>query len=127
MKLKYLLFGVIAFPLLSCEPIDDCTKEEFATSIIYNFPDSLAAGTGYDLSIHYIIENSCGSFVEFSDSIYGTTTQIKTKLLYEGCNCSLQFVEDSNTYYLVHDSAGIYTYEFLVGDSDFDSYVLTVY
>lgn len=127
MKLKYLFIVVGAFLMFSCEPIDDCTEEEFASSIIYNFPDSLAAGTSYDLSIHYIIENSCGSFVEFTDSVFGNTTQVKAKLIYEGCNCSLQFQEDSSTYHIAHDSAGIYTYKFLVGTSDYDSYMLTVY
>ena len=125
LKFLYIIAGVTL--LWSCEPIDDCTEEENASSIIYSFPDSLQVGTPYDLKIHYILENSCGSFLEFKDTTYDNTTEIKAVLLYEGCNCSLQFEEDSSSYSILHDQPGNYTYKFLVGATDYDSYTLTVF
>lgn len=123
----YLSIFILAFVIQSCQPITEvCEEEKDASAIIYTFPDSIYAGVGYDLSVHYIIENSCGTFLAFDDSVYDNTTEVKVRLNYEGCNCNLNFVEDSMNYTLFQDTAGYYNYKFYVGNTDFDSYILKV-
>ena len=101
--------------------------EKYASAIVFDFPDSLHTGTTHELKIQYIIENSCGSFVEFEDTVIGDVTEVKIKTLYEGCNCTLEFVEEERFYPIKQDSAGSYVYKFWVSETEFDTYWLEVY
>lgn len=128
MKLKYLT-GFFVFVLLTgCDDIEKaCTEDKYGSAIVYDFPDSVKAGTTLDLKVAYILENSCGSFTEFEEHVMGDTTEVRVKLLYEGCSCNLQFKEDSSYYPLKQDAAGTYFYKFYLGESDYDTYSLDVY
>jgi len=76
----------------------------------------------HPLKVSYILENSCGSFVEFeNEKACKKTIDVKLKLLYEGCNCDLEFFD------LKQDSAGTYTYKFFLDEKKFDAYNLEVY
>lgn len=124
---RLIVFFLIAAGTFSCQQITDvCEEDKEASSIIYSFPDSIYVSTPYYLSIHYIVENSCGDLLAFKDSTYGATTEIKTMMHYEGCNCNLSFTEDSSIYVIQHDTTGEYTYKFYVGNGDFDTYLLKV-
>lgn len=127
MKVKYIFILVAMFVLLACEETKVCMNDDAASSIIYDFPDSIPAAYSYDLMIHYVIENSCGSFLEFDDTAYGNVVEITTMLRYEGCNCALEFVEDSASYQMLHDTAGTFLYKFSIGESDFDTHSVLVY
>src|SRR5688500_6210250 len=110
---------------VSCDKVEACKEDKYAAAVVYDFTDRLLVGTTHDLKIHYIIENSCGSFVEFEDTlIYAadTITQVKIKTLYEGCNCTLEFKEEEQFYPLVQNTPGTYHYKFWLSDTDFDSY-----
>ncbi len=127
MNLKYISLFATLFTFLSCEEPNICQNDEVASSIIYSFPDSIPAAAMHDLKIHYLIENSCGSFLEFDDTAYGNIVEVTTMLRYEGCNCALEFVEDSMSYQIQHDTAGTFLYKFSIGESDFDTHSLLVY
>lgn len=127
MDRKYISLLLLAFTFLACEDPNDCLEDESASSIVYSFPDSIPATIPFDLKIHYVIENSCGSFLEFDDTAYNNVVQIKTMLRYEGCNCDLQFVEDSMSYQMLHDTVGTFLYKFSIGETDFDTHSLIVY
>lgn len=122
------LIVLLAISFFSCEEIEDsCKESKTASALIYEFPDSLQVGETHNLSVHYIIENSCGSFDTFLDTTYNATTEVKVQVYYDGCNCNLEFQEDSSIYSIQHDTAGIFNYKFMIGDADFDTYMLTVY
>lgn len=127
MRLKYISILVLLFTFFACEEPNDCLNDESASSIIYEFPDSIPVASTYNFMIHYVIENSCGSFLEFDDTAYGNVVEITTMLRYEGCNCALEFVEDSMSYQMMHDTAGTFLYKFSIGASDFDTHSLLVY
>jgi hypothetical protein len=127
MKVKYISILIALFTFFACEEPNVCSNEEEASSIIYEFPDSIPAAYSHDLMIHYVLENSCGSFLEFDDTAYGNVVEITTMLRYEGCNCALEFVEDSMAYPMMHDTAGTFLYKFSIGESDFDTHSLLVY
>lgn len=127
MKLKYISILIALFTFFACEEPKVCLNDEEASSIVYEFPDSIPAAYSHDLMIHYVIENSCGSFLEFDDTAFGNVVEITTMLRYDGCNCALEFVEDSMTYQMFHDTAGTFLYKFSIGESDFDSHSLIVY
>jgi len=122
-----ILFSIVVF-IAACDKVDDvCKEEKYASAIVFDFPDSLHTGAKHELKIQYIIENSCGSFVEFEDTTINHVTEIKIKTLYEGCNCSLEFAEEEKFYPLKQDSAGSYQYKFWINETDFDIYWLEVY
>lgn len=116
------------FFLVSCKDLNNvCSEEKYSSAIVYDFPDSLKAGTEHELKVEYILENSCGSFLEFEEKQISDTTEVKIKLKYEGCSCNLQFEQKVGYYSLQQDSAGIYKYRFWVGDGEYDSFFLKVY
>ncbi|MBI3133267.1 MAG: hypothetical protein HYZ14_01195 [Bacteroidetes bacterium] len=118
----------LAVVFTACDDIEQaCTEEKYGSAIVYDFPDSLPAGVSQNVKVEYILENSCGSFVEFEENIAGQTTEVRVKLLYDGCSCDLQFKEDSNYYEVKQDSVGTYLYKFYLGETDYDSYTLQVY
>jgi hypothetical protein len=127
MNVKYFFVFISIFTFLSCEEPKVCLTDEEASSLIYDFPDSIPVGYSHDLMIHYVIENSCGSFLEFEDTAYANVVEISTMLRYDGCNCNLKFVEDSMSYQIMHDTSGTFLYKFSIGESDFDTYSLQVY
>ncbi|MBK9591590.1 MAG: hypothetical protein IPO32_08790 [Crocinitomicaceae bacterium] len=127
MKLKSFSILISAFTFFACEDPNVCLNDEEASSIIYEFPDSIPAAYPHDLMIHYVIENSCGSFLAFDDTAYGNVVEITTMLRYEGCNCALEFVEDSMSYLMQHDTAGTFLYKFSIGETDFDTHAVLVY
>ena len=119
---------LVFFGVAACDDIEKvCKEEKYSSAIVDAFPDSIQAGIAYPLNIQYIIENSCGSFVEFEETKTAATTEVRVKLLYDGCSCNLEFEEDSSTYNLQHDTAGTYYYKFYLGESDYDTYSLDVY
>lgn len=122
-----ILFSVIVL-VAGCDKVDDaCKEEKYASAVVFDFPDSLHAGATHDLKIQYIIENSCGTFVEFEDTVIGDVTEVKIKTLYEGCNCTLEFVQEERFYPIRQDSVGSYQYKFWINETDFDTYWLEVY
>lgn len=127
MNVKYISLFAALFTFFSCEEANVCLNDDAASSIIYEFPDSIPAAYSHDLMIHFVIENSCGSFLEFDDTAYGNVVEITTMLRYEGCNCTLEFVEDSMSYQIMHDTAGTFLYKFSIGETDFDTHSLIVY
>jgi hypothetical protein len=128
MKNYYLIILLTGLFLSACSGIDDsCKEERYGSAIVDFFPDSLQAGISDEVSVQYIIENSCGSFVEFEESQTDHTIDVRVKLLYDGCNCNLVFTEDSSFYSFKQDSAGLYYYNFYYEDADFESYPLVVY
>jgi hypothetical protein len=128
MKRLIVCFVLLLFIAMACDKVEDsCKEEKYAAAVVYDFPDSLLVGTTHDLKIQYIIENSCGSFVEFEDSVVNTVTEVKIKTLYEGCSCALEFTEEENFYPLVQNTPGLYTYKFWLSDTDFDTYTLHVH
>jgi hypothetical protein len=123
--LSYVSFLILT---VSCDQLGDaCTEEKYGSALVSEFPDSLEAGVAQDIYIKYILENSCGSFKEFEETVAENIVEIKFKARYEGCNCELQFEEDSSVYALKQDSAGTYTYKFFLGDTDYDTYNLVVF
>jgi hypothetical protein len=122
-----IIICVIGF-VASCDKVvDSCEEEKYASSVVFDFPDSLQMGTTHELKIQYIIENSCGSFVEFEDTVIGDVVEVRIKTLYEGCNCTLEFAQEEKFYQLRQDSAGSYQYKFWINETDFDTYWLEVY
>jgi len=127
MKNYFLIIGIV-FISLGCDKIDEkCVEEKFASAIVYEFPDSLYLSATHQLKIEYVIENSCGSFVEFEDTIVDNNTEVKIKTLYEGCNCTLEFLQEEKFYPLHQDSVGKYHYKFWMSETEFDEYTLTVF
>ncbi len=127
MSIKHPLLIVVLFAFFACEETKVCLNDEAASSIIHAFPDSIPVAVTHDLKVHYLIENSCGSFLEFDDTASGNIVEITTMLRYEGCNCALEFVEDSMLYQMKHDTAGTFLYKFSIGETDFDTHAVLVY
>lgn len=127
-RLNYIVL-LIAVIFVGCDEIEDaCTEEKFASAIIYDFPDSLLISENHFVQINFIAENSCGEFADFEiNEVSSNVTEVKIKMLYEGCNCALEFTEDSVNFPITLDSAGIYYFKFYNGDSGFDTYQLTAY
>src|SRR5688500_8059077 len=99
MKRLITCFVLSMFVAVACDKVDDsCKEDKYAAAVVYDFPDSLHVGATHELKIQYIIENSCGNFVEFEESVSNTTTAVKIKTLYEGCNCTLEFKEEEKFY-----------------------------
>ena len=125
--MRQLYYLVLVLFCYSCDDISDsCKEEKYSSDLVYDFPDTLQVGQTHDLKIEYIIENSCGSFVEFEEIMDGNTTEVKIKMLYEGCSCNLVFSEEENKYPILKQTAGNYSYKFWVADNDYDIYNLVV-
>ena len=125
--MRQLYYLVLVLFCYSCDDISDsCKEEKYSSALVYDFPDTLQVGQTHDLKIEYIIENSCGSFVEFEEIMDGNTTELKIKMLYEGCSCNLVFSEEENKYPILKQTAGNYSYKFWVADNDYDIYNLVV-
>ena len=125
--MRQLYYLVLVLFCYSCDDISDsCKEEKYSSALVYDFPDTLQVGQTHDLKIEYIIENSCGSFVEFEEIMDGNTTEVKIKMLYEGCSCNLVFSEEENKYPILKQTAGNYSYKFWVADNDYDIYNLVV-
>lgn len=128
MKNYYIIIALATFIFTACSGIDDsCKEEKYGSAIVDFFPDSLQTGVTDEVSVQYVIENSCGSFVEFEETQIENTIDVRVKLLYDGCNCNLVFTEDSSFYSFKQDSAGYDYYGFYYADTDFESYQLIVY
>jgi len=125
---RFIAILMMLFIVTSCEEINNsCDEEKFATPIISNFPDSLQTGINYNLSVKFIIENSCGQFSEIIQENSGSTIVIKTKIKYSGCNCTLVFSEDETNLILKQEISGTYLYKFFGADGTYDTYTLVVY
>lgn len=129
MKLKiWTIIFLVTLVAVACDQIDDaCDEEKYGSALVSDFPDSLQAGVTHELKVKYIIENSCGKFVEFETIETPAQTEIKVKLMYEGCSCNLQFTEDSSYLSIKHDTAGLYLYKFYLSDGTYDTYQLNVF
>lgn len=129
MKLKiWTIIFLVTLVAVACDQIDDaCDEEKYGSALVDDFPDSIQAGVMHELEVKYIIENSCGEFVEFETTESSTFTEVKVKLMYKGCSCNLQFTEDSSYYALLHDTAGVYMYKFFLSDGTYDTYQLNVF
>lgn len=115
--------------LFSCdeESPKPCTEERTTASIIGEFPDSLQVGDTYDLSVQYVLDNSCGSFDRFDVSLTDQSFEVKMITKYEGCSCNLELSEETVEYEIDIDFPGTYEYRFWQADSDFDTRTLVIY
>lgn len=129
MMKRFLVIGlVVSAFLVACNKVDNgCKEEKYASAIVNSFPDSLQAGVMHDITVEYVIENSCGNFVELEESMSDDTVFVKVKTLYEGCNCTLEFTEEQQVLSIGQDSAGYYYYKFWIADSDYDVFSLVIY
>lgn len=125
--MKQFLAIAILFIVTSCDDItDSCKEEKYSSALVYDFPDTLQVGQTHELKLEYIKENSCGSFVEFEENVDGNSTEVKIKMLYEGCSCNLVFSEEERLYPILKQTAGNYSYKFWVAENDYDIYNLVV-
>lgn len=124
----YLSCSVCITFLASCDEVGDmCTETKDGSALVSYFPDSLIAGESEEIYLNYIIENSCGDFDKIEETQIDSIVDVRLKVKYEGCNCNLEFVEDSVLYNIKQDSTGIYEYRFYLGETDYESYFLEVH
>ena len=125
-KLLYIL--TIAVVFTSCEEIEDaCASEKPASAIIFEFPDSIEASETYELNVQYVLDNNCGSFDKFDIVAFDHAYEVKLMTKYEGCNCNMEFQEESVDFDVRVDEPGVYEFKFWLADNDFDTYSLKVY
>ena len=125
---KLILILTLGIVISSCEKIEDaCSSEKPASAIIFGFPDSIEVSETYGLKVQYVLDNNCGSFDNFDIDLSDQSYEVKLMTKYEGCNCNMEFEEDSVEFAVRVDSPGIYEFKFWLSDVDFDTYSLKVY
>lgn len=125
--MRNFIFIFLALICFSCDDISNsCKEEKYSSAIVYDFPDTLQVGQTHNLKIEYIKENSCGSFVEFEELVTGNSTEVKIKMLYEGCTCNQVFSQEEQAYAIKKDSAGSYSYKFWVTENEYDMFNVVV-
>jgi len=130
--MKKLGLGIFLLGLVSLSACEDattkpCSEERTASAIISEFPDSIKVGEIENVSIKFILENSCGDFDRFeilhTDQVY----KVCLITVYEGCNCAQEFYEETVEFDIDIDFPGSYEFKFWVGEEEYESYAITVF
>ena len=122
------LIVVVLFAVFACKKNKDlCEEEKLTAAFIFDYPETVAAGSTFILDVNYVVDNSCGDFGKF-DAIMmdGNTLEVRLKTYYKGCNCVDEFEEKSVSYPVTFDEAGIYQLKFWIAEDEFESYLITV-
>lgn len=128
-KVIVVILALLTIGFASCEEdgAKPCTEDVTTASVLSDFPDSLKVGTTQTVSIQYVLENSCGEFDHFNVTNTDKTFEVEMITKYEGCNCNLEFSEESIDFDINIDFPGIYEYSFWLADGDYDTRSIKIF
>ncbi len=126
MKKKLMIvFSISLLFVLSCNKSPEvCEEERLTPAFLLDFPDTVAVGQVFNLSVNYVIENSCGEFGKFEAQRMGNILEVRLKANYTGCNCAEEFEEREATYPIIFEEPATYELKFWISEDDFDSYIV---
>lgn len=123
MKLKTIFILLISLIFLeSCSDDDEenCIDfEEVANVTAVEAPETATVNEPVDVSVDFSVDNSCGEFANFDESLSGTTRTIEVEAVYEGCACAEVITPREVTYTFIPEQAGEHTLRFRSGTDEF--------
>lgn len=126
-KQRKIFLSIIAILLLlSCNKNEDeCVFVEDAK--IMNIENPLVGIINKPIIIPVTAEirNGCGSFFEFNSNTNLNQITVKTRIKYEGCECSSEVIQSTNLFEFTPTKSGIYNFIFINGNT-LDNTVITV-
>lgn len=123
-----LVIGVVGlFIALGCKkPKNNCDEQKSTAAFVFDYPDTVAVGELFNLSVNYIVENSCGDVGTFEGERDGNTLEVRLIVAYTGCNCESEFEEKALNYPVIFEEIGTYELKFWVAENTFETYVIYV-
>lgn len=91
---------------------------------VTEIPGDFASGTAY--KVDFYVNNGCGNFLLFDETIDGNTRTIKVIAKYEGEICTMDVPLREATYTFDPVTAGTYTLKFLMEDGTYQTETFVV-
>ena len=135
MKIKNLLFILIAITLFSCDSLmntsdetaeEDCTKTQTAFVSEVNGEEQMDSGNALDLEVLFPVINGCGQFNRFIETSEGKTLTLEVEAIYKGCMCTMDIPTRKATYTFKPSEKGTYTLRFKSADTGYLEKIITV-
>lgn len=136
MKLKKTYFIILISTItlglfLSCnknngEKENECiiNKTAYVTSV--NSPTSGVVNQSIIFKVNFGVNNGCGGFGKFIETVNGTSRIIEVEAKYEGCICTQDAPGRTADYKFIANTAGNYELKFKSGPSEFITVNLTI-
>lgn len=92
MKTKlFALLAVCGSILVSCQKEDPyCMEDKLANVGEVTYPATAAVGQPVVVEVHFVVNNGCGQFGRFHESISGLERNIIVQATYTGCVCTME-------------------------------------
>ncbi|MFD2248083.1 hypothetical protein [Pontibacter ruber] len=114
-KLLHPLIFVLCLALLGCSKEDDTQiiVEKGATPIVdVIVPEGASVGEPLTMKVYFVVNNGCGRFKRFSESINGNIYTIAVHPYYVNGPCTLNVPVLEENYTFTPQAAGVYTFRF---------------
>lgn len=109
----------VSTSLLSCSDDEESeiiiTRNEFATEV--TGPETGTLNQEITFNVTFNVQNSCGNFYKFAETISGNTKTIQVQSIYNNSDCGNTIVSKTQPYKFMLNTAGTYTFKFKSSES----------
>ncbi|MCP9200788.1 hypothetical protein MKO06_12785 [Gramella sp. GC03-9] len=124
MKKTSILILILSFFLIvACSDDDDnqdCINyEEIANVTSVEAPQTATINQPVDVTVNFRVNNGCGEFAQFDESLMETTRTIAVEAIYDGCACTQVITDRTITYSFTPLVSGEHVLRFRSGEEEF--------
>lgn len=122
-----LILSMLIFTGCSEDNEPECVNyEEMAQVTSVEAPETATVNEPVDVTVNFDVQNSCGEFASFDESITGTTRTIAVEAIYDGCSCAQVITSRTITYTFTPESTGDHVLRFQKAPDQFVEVTITV-
>ncbi|WP_029036969.1 hypothetical protein [Salinimicrobium xinjiangense] len=127
-KSIFILFlSTLLFIACSDDDEQDCINyEELANVTNVEAPETATVNEAVDLTVTFQVQNACGEFARFDESMTGTTRTIAVEAIYDGCACAQVITSRTVTYTFTPQTVGEHVLVFYTAPDEFVEVTITV-
>lgn len=128
-KKSFLILFLSVLFITACSEDDesDCVNyEEVAQVTDVEAPETVTVNETVEVTVNFQVQNSCGEFSAFDESISSTTRTIAVEAVYESCACAQVITDRTATYTFTPETTGQHVLRFQRAPNDFIETRITV-
>ena len=115
-----LILSIVFFIGCSEDEESDCINyEELSGVTNVEAPETATVNEAVDVNVTFQVQNACGEFAAFDETISGTTRTIGVDAVYEGCACAEVITSRTETYTFTPGTTGQHVLRFKTAPNDF--------